>query len=61
MDLYEDFMNAWSHDDEKRRVSEVADFLFEAISGALEGPILHEAVNGVWLLLGDTNLDNVSK
>ena len=61
MDLAEDFLEVWSCDGEKRGVLEAAGFLFEAISGALEGPILHEVVAGVWTLLGDTVVVDVGK
>ena len=50
--LAEDFLEVWSRNGEKIGVSEAAGFLFKAISGALEGPILYELVDGVWTLMG---------
>ena len=60
-DLAEDFLEAWSCNSGKKGVAEATVFLFEAIFGTLERPILHKVVGGVWALLGSADLGDIRK
>ena len=59
--LIEDFLGGWASDGEKKGAVEASGLLFEAIPGALEGPIFHEVVHGVFALLASTDLGNIGK